>query len=282
MSSNFKQQPLTEQQLYKVAPSIFAEEKHSSRSERFAYYSTIQILRALSTEGFLPYSAYQASARTEDKSGFTKHMVKLRHASQVQSYAVGDEVNEITLINAHDGTSTLQLNQGILRVACLNGLMVGQSMQEIKVPHRTLTTSDVIEGAYTILSEQELVNQKKEEMKELILDSNEQLVLAQSAMSLRWEPEDWRPNVKDIIVPKRMEDRKSDLWTTFNRIQENLIRGGMEKTVNKPKPEAKGKVRAVTGIADTVKINRQLWDLAEGMRNLKLGIDPNAWMEDLL
>lgn len=280
--ANFNQQPMTEQQLYRVAPSIFAEEKHTSRSDRFAYFSTIEILRALAAEGFKPYSAYQASARTADKTGFTRHMIKLRHELQKDLIKVGDEINEITLVNAHDGTSTLQLNQGILRVACLNGLMVGQSMQEIRVPHRTLTTSDVIEGAYTILNEQEIVNTKKEEMKELTLDSNEQLVLAQSAMSLRWEPEDWRPNVKDIIVPKRTADQRNDLWTTFNRIQENLIRGGMEKTVNRPKPDSRGKVRAVTGIADTVKINRQLWDLAEGMRNLKLGIDPNAWMEDLL
>lgn len=280
--ANFNQQPMTEQQLYRVAPSIFAEEKHTSRSDRFAYFSTIEILRALAAEGFKPYSAYQASARTADKNGFTKHMIKLRHELQKDLIKVGDEINEITLVNAHDGTSTLQLNQGILRVACLNGLMVGQSMQEIRVPHRTLTTSDVIEGAYTILNEQEIVNTKKEEMKELTLDSNEQLVLAQSAMSLRWEPEDWRPNVRDIIVPKRAADQRNDLWTTFNRIQENLIRGGMEKTVNRPKPDVRGKVRAVTGIADTVKINRQLWDLAEGMRNLKLGINPNAWMEDLL
>jgi len=63
-----------------------------------------------------------------------------------------------------------------------------------------------------------------------------------------------------------MDDRAPDLWTTFNRVQENIIKGGVRGR------NATGKrttTRAVNGIDQGVKLNRALWVLAEEMRKLK-------------
>lgn len=46
-----EQQPLTEDMLRKLAPSVFAESAHDSRSARYAYVATMDILRGLSREG---------------------------------------------------------------------------------------------------------------------------------------------------------------------------------------------------------------------------------------
>ncbi|HAF2376717.1 TPA: DUF945 domain-containing protein, partial [Salmonella enterica] len=66
-----------------------------------------------------------------------------------------------------------------------------------------------------------------------------------------------------ILTPRRYEDRKDDLWSVFNRIQENLSKGGL------PGRTAKGKrthTRAVNGIDGDVRLNRALWVMAEQMQ----------------
>jgi len=42
-------------QMRQTAPSIFASGKHASRSERYSYIPTIEVLRGLRTEGFEPF-----------------------------------------------------------------------------------------------------------------------------------------------------------------------------------------------------------------------------------
>ena len=97
--------PLSDEQIAWVAPSIFAQGKHYSRSHRYAYIPTSEILRGLRHEGFEPFMVCQARVRDEGKREYTKHMLRLRHASQIN----GEEANEIILLNSHDGTSSYQM-----------------------------------------------------------------------------------------------------------------------------------------------------------------------------
>jgi len=103
-------QALNEDQMRAVAPSIFAEGKHASRSERYTYIPTINVLRGLRKEGFEPFMVAQGSSRIEGKAEFTKHMIRMRHlgdsGGQVQTRP---EANEIILINSHDGASSYQI-----------------------------------------------------------------------------------------------------------------------------------------------------------------------------
>ena len=72
--------PLGEEQMRGVAPSIFATGKHVSRSERYTYIPTIDVLRGLRKEGFEPFMVAQSRSRIEGKTEFTKHMIRMRHA----------------------------------------------------------------------------------------------------------------------------------------------------------------------------------------------------------
>lgn len=272
---NRNQQPLSNEQLYKIAPSIFAEEKHSSRSKRYAYYSTREVLEALKAEGFYPYSATQSGSRVPGKKDFTKHIIKFRHATQKDiTLSVGDEIQEICFTNSHDGTSKAVFQNGIYRLICSNGMMTGQSVETVNIPHRALTTDNVIEGAYTVLKQQELVQSLMEDMKSIRLVPSEQQLLAHTSGALRWDSEDWRPSVKEILTVRRSADKEPTLWNTFNTIQENIIKGGIRKDVNIPKEHIYGKnnTRAVTGINDLTKLNSSLFDLADGMRRIKMGL----------
>ena len=75
--------PLAEDQMRHAAPSIFAQGKHVSRSERYTYIPTIDVLRGLHKEGFEPFMVAQSKSRIEGKTEFTKHMIRMRHAGQV-------------------------------------------------------------------------------------------------------------------------------------------------------------------------------------------------------
>ncbi len=111
--------PLSNDDIARVAPSIFAEEAHDSRSERYLYIPTIDVLDALRAEGFEPFMACQTRVRNEEKREHTKHMLRLRHANTIMD----KEANEIILLNSHDGTSSYQMMAGMFRFVCANGAL---------------------------------------------------------------------------------------------------------------------------------------------------------------
>ena len=76
--------PLGEDQMRAAAPSIFADGKHASRSERYTYIPTIDVLRGLRKEGFEPFMVAQSRSRIEGKTEYTKHMIRMRHAGAGQ------------------------------------------------------------------------------------------------------------------------------------------------------------------------------------------------------
>src|SRR5689334_21231394 len=104
--------PLTDEQMRQVAPSIFAQGKHISRSDKYTYIPTSEVLHSLQAEGFQPFMVAQGTTRIEGKAEFTKHLIRLRHADQLPTRL---EVNEIILINSHDGASSYQMLAGMFR-----------------------------------------------------------------------------------------------------------------------------------------------------------------------
>ena len=122
-------QPLSDDQIRTVAPSIFADTPHESRSERYSYIPTAAVLTELRKEGFQPFMVCQTRVRQEDRRDYTKHMLRLRHASQIN----GAEANEIILLNSHDGTSSYQMLAGMFRFVCRNGLVCGDTVADLRM-----------------------------------------------------------------------------------------------------------------------------------------------------
>ncbi len=139
--------PLSDDQIRAVAPSIFAQAPHGSRSERYSYIPTATVLQELRGEGFQPFMVCQSRVHQEGRRDFTKHMLRLRHASQIN----GREANEIILLNSHDGTSSYQMLAGMFRFVCHNGLVCGDTVADVRVPHKGDVAGQVIKGAYAVL-----------------------------------------------------------------------------------------------------------------------------------
>jgi len=261
---------LTEDELRRYAPSIFAETKHESRSERYTHIPTIEVIRGLESEGFLPYSVQQGRSRIPGKQDFTKHMIRFRRPESGDR-EIGKEYFETVLINSHDGTSAYRLMAGVFRMVCLNGMIVGKNtLADVRVPHKGDVVNDVIEGTYSVVSNAEQVMGSIDDMRAIELDPQEQQIMALTARRLRYDDDDAGFELADLLMTRRREDTGSDLWTTFNRLQENTIKGGQLRVGRK---NADGKrirdqrSRPVNSIDEGTKINRALWDMAEMLRS---------------
>ena len=253
-----RDRPLTDDQLMRFVPSVFSQEKHESRSARYTYIPTITLLDSLRSEGFQPFFACQTRVRDPERREHTKHMLRLRRAGQI----TGKQVPEIILLNSHDGTSSYQMLPGLFRQVCQNGLICGETFGEVRVPHKGDVVSQVIEGAYEVLGIFDRVEEKRDAMQSLMLPPPARQALAKAAITYRFG-EDHQPVTEaQVLTPRRYEDYSDDLWTTYQRIQENLIKGGLSGR------SAKGgrtHTRAVRGIDGDVKLNRALWVMAETM-----------------
>ncbi|WP_029151491.1 DUF932 domain-containing protein [Methylovulum miyakonense] len=254
--------PITDDPIMKYAPSILAADKHESRSKGYTYVPTIQVIDRLRKEGFQPFYVAQSGTRDETRTDFTRHIVRLRHADHIGK----TDVNEVVLLNSHDGTSSYQMMAGVLNFVCANGLFIGDLVSNIRVPHRGNIVEGVIEGSYTILQEFEKVDQSKDEMKSITLSDYERRAFANSAMALRYDQGDEPFEPSLLLSTRRMAQREPSLWNTFNVVQESLIRGGVPA---KTKAGKRTTTRAMNNIPEATKLNQALWMLAESMTGLK-------------
>lgn len=271
---------LSEDQMRRAAPSIFAVEAHASRSDRFAPIPTIEVLRALEKEGFSPVGVRQSGTRDATKYDFTKHMIRLRRLDDGARYQVGDTVCEIILKNANDGTSAYDLMAGLFRIRCLNSLVAQTAtIDSVKVRHSGDAIGKVIEGTYRVLNEAENVLAAPQDWSQIAMGAEARHALAEAAHVLRFGDADGKTETPiqpvQLLAPRRADDRANDLWTTLNVVQENCIRGGISArapaTIDARGRRQRGRMvttREVKGIDQDVKLNKALWVLGERMSQI--------------
>ncbi len=259
-------EPLDNEALYRHVPSIFAREAHDSRSERYVYVPTIDIVEGLRREGWSPFFAVQSVPRDGSRHGHAKHMLRLRRDDGIGK----PEAAEVIIVNSHDGTSAYQMFAGMLRFVCTNSMIAGERFEEVRVPHKGNIQHDIIEGVYTVAEDFPRLIDVSEAMKAIQLSPDEQRLLGEVSLVARYGDDESPLRPEQIIEPRRREDVDRSLWTTFNVIQENVVRGGLQGR----KRNAEGRIRraqtrAINGIDQNVTLNRALWTLAEGMQRLK-------------
>ena len=113
-----------------------------------------------------------------------------------------------------------------------------------------------------------------DKMELINLTMKEQIILAEEAHKLRFEDSEIGKVIKPVqlLEPRRYAERdKNDLFTTFNVIQENLIKGGIRGYIKDKHgyPKKPTSTRAINSIDQSTALNRALWSLAEKMMQLK-------------
>lgn len=262
-------EPLTDERMLAAAPSIFAVSAHDSRSDRYMQIPTSRVVDGLRGAGFLPFAVAQSGSRDETKRGFTRHMIRMRRAGQA---VVGDSIPEIILVNSHDGSSAYHMHFGWFRLVCLNGLVVADGPElEYKVRHSgdaERVLDEVVGGARQLVASVDRQAEKLETFRATRLLPAEAAILAEAAIDVRFDERPAGLTAQQVLGARRHADQGDDLWSTVNRIQENLVRGGLE--FRDPKNARKRRsTRAVTSIVADTKLNQAIWSLASKMAELK-------------
>ena len=264
---------LSNEEIQRFAPSAFAGQPYHQMSERYAFVPTSEVIDGMRSAGFMPVMASQSSSRIAGKENFTKHMLRFRSVNS-QLTNVGDSDLETVLINSHDGTSRYVLMLGVFRLVCSNGLIVSEPLVAgVKVRHVGDIIRSVIDGSLELIDQAPKIQQTINTWKTITLNPYEQNAFANSAHILRFP--DQESTLAQAIKPesllkaRRYDDNGNDLWSTFNRVQENAINGGMRGIVRDGYRMSRRTARSVTGIDQNVNLNKALWRLAEEIATLK-------------
>jgi hypothetical protein len=168
----------------------------------------------------------------------------------------------VVFLNSHDGTSAYQLRVGIFRVVCTNGLIVSMgSFPSFRVAHRGDIVEEVVARALDISERFGVLAGQVERMEQRLLPKDEQIAFAERALAVRFaEPLGSGIQPAQLLTCRRVDDLGNDLWSVLNKVQENLLRGGLSRIVTSGR---RTRTRRITSIREDVRINSRLWDLAE-------------------
>lgn len=264
---------LTLDRLQSKCPSIMTETPFTGVSQRYTQVPTIEVIKTLMQEGWKPVSCMEKKVRVDERMGFQKHLIRFQHPD----LQLGDENVETVLVNSHDRSCAFQFYLGIFRIACTNGLVVGDQFKRISVKHKDTHADNIIEASFKIITEAPAVVESVKEMKAIDLAPGERGVLARTALSYltdtpyeKVEELPYKPEA--LLGHRRYDDDKSNLWTTFNVIQENVMKGGIRGF--NPETRKRVKTRAIQSIDRNLKLNQALWTMAEEMKKLKKETHP--------
>lgn len=230
-------------------------------SDKYLFLDTRKVIADMQDMGFEVSNFRYPKARTV-AGRYGLHEVEFRRPQDIGSglRVVGEEVPRILLLNSYDGSRKAQLMAGVFRLVCSNGLVAGNAFTKQKFVHMGNYEADLHEAIKMTAETTNNIFNRIEAYKGIYLEDGVYLELAAEASRIRFPEAAIEVNPEMILQPRRREDMKKDLWTTFNRIQENLVRGGITGR------DAQGRVRSVGQLANIEKSNQfnaALWDLAE-------------------
>lgn len=252
--------------LARVAPAIFAEQPDFEVSDRYAFVPTIDVVNALRDSGWYPSEVRSQTVRGR-LAAFAKHQIRFRKVGEgAQALAnVGDSAFEVVLTNSHDRSSGFLLDAGLFRKVCSNGLVVKDTdLGSVSVRHVGSAPQLAVEAVEGVITDAiPRLTDAIDRWSTIQIDERQQLILANRAAELRWGSVEEAPvSAFQLLRPHRYADNGSDLWSTYNRVQENVIRGGQR---GRSRTGSRIGVRAVGAIDADRRINRGLWEAATAL-----------------
>jgi hypothetical protein len=224
-------------------------------SARYQFISSNEIVQRFAQEGWALASATTAAPRKRE-GAWAKHQLDFRHPELPE---INGAVPRIIVTNSHDGTASARVLAGVFRFVCSNGLVVGNTVGKEVVRHTGDAAADLIHRMQSLAKNTHKLYDSIERWSKKELTKAQRHEFARFAAQLRWG-DARRFEVEDLLMVRRAEDDRGDLWATFNRLQENTVRGGIEGLSRSGRAATS---RPLSDITRSVDYNAQLWTLAE-------------------
>jgi len=250
---------LTLQDVRKAAPAVFGRTARHM-TDRYQQVKTGQVLEGLLERGYRITMAKQEQARKRDPLT-VRHMLTLAHEKALARRDYKEGVPTLLVVNSHNGRSTLKFSTGFYRFICANRLIVGTTEQEFVFRHAAKPLAGLDAALEQLLERTRISLEHMADWQRITLSDRKVVSFAQKAAELRFGAEAARGYPQESVLrPRRAGDEANDLWHVMNRVQENLVRGGVEgKSANGRRVTSK----SVNNITLDLAFNRGLWTLAE-------------------
>jgi hypothetical protein len=154
---------------------------------------------------------------------------------------------------------------GLFRLVCTNGMVApfGAANESIKVRHDRVD-EDTFSAIQQAMNKAPALFQFAEDAQAFNLSDTEIEQFGRAASRIRFDldPEDTVDSsmTRGLLASRRGIDNGYDLWSVFNRVQENGTRGGFKV------PDVNGRLRSVRerrNIVSDVTWNQNLWSLTQ-------------------
>ena len=258
---------LTNDQIVTFAPAAGSFEPIDGVSARYSFVPTLTAVDLLRDAGWFPVHAEQSAVRSAKREGYQRHLI--RFVKNGLSFD-GERV-DLVLFNSHDRGCAFKLIASVWRQICGNGLMVASEFANFSHKHIGFSPDNFIHSAGEIASAAGTIADRVDEMKVIEMTPDERGVYAQAAHSIIYdEPESAPVLPAQLLDERRYDDKGNDLWTTFNVVQENIMRGGLKGTTTGSNGQTRRTTtRPVKALDRNIKLNQALWFLTEKMAELK-------------
>ena len=208
------------------------------------YIPTLNVVTKLQGEGWMINGV--SEQRNKKSRKITNNYVQMTHPDfAIKNKKGQDEAfSSLTISNSCSGNQPLQMSLGAFRMVCSNGLVSfdkhadSEKIKHIEVNYQNLDNfiSKMNSRASSVISQLNTWKDKNMTVEEM-------RNFAYNAAKLRFDEDDDDFNPMDLLRVNREEDAQDDVWTVFNRIQENLTHD-------------------VINAKDDIRLNQQLFDLA--------------------
>jgi hypothetical protein len=244
--------------------TITQSTRHPTRTtDSYRFISTREVLDTFSELGWFPTSVKEAGVRKEENRGYQKHLVRLENPEfSARELDVGDAFPQIVLRSSHCGETALSLNSGIMEKVCRNGLIVATGRTErVRIPHLGYAAWLVESAVNHIAEELPEAFRQRERWRGIRLELDAKLAFADAAVALRFDRR-FTVEPQEVLTPRRAEQADSSLWSVFNTVQENIMRGGVRQ---KREDGTTFRTRAIQSVDAEIDINQALWQLAANL-----------------
>ncbi len=253
---------LVEIPIASLVSSVFTKTPHESLSENYIHIPTSVLVTDMIKLGWKPCESNQINSKK--KSGYQKHVVKFFNPDLFIQKENGSDVDifpQILIFNSHDGSSSFQFRTGLYRLACSNGLIVStHEIEKFKIRHMGYNFENLRVTLNTMTEKLPTLINKINQFKSISLTEPQINDFAKKSWALRFDKK-YLIDSNNITKSVRKDDEGNDLWNVFNRVQENLIKGGF-KIVNTENNKVRV-IKKVRSFVNDIKLNEDLWELAE-------------------
>lgn len=226
-------------------------------SDRYMFIDTRQVVEDMQDLGFQVADVRRPAIRTK-AAAFGVHEVDFRRPEDIGRK--DGEAPRLLFINSYDGSRKAQLMSGVFRFVCSNGLVVGDVFQQQKFLHLGDYVTQLLEQIKESAAQSHKVFERIEDYRQTFLDHPQYLEMVEKALALRYPEDELALDPELVLSPRRSSDRDQDLYTTWNIMQENILKGGL------PGRQRNGRTRnssPLSNIERSNKLNRELWNLLE-------------------